>query len=212
MSEKTQRKRQGQKKKATEIADPLAEKIQELKKRIIENSRDESETQSLVFELSDLIQKRETGYKLVDIPLREIKEEIDLGPNKVYKTIRGYVYEAKGGMTTLIEHRMARVCAMFETLFELHKKAKKDKDKESDTHKLYEVFQAALMYVMQTPIFASLDEKSLFEISTAILHTFNDYVDANYNNPQPYEETEEDIKQNAELENISEGLDNVLNS
>ena len=184
--------------------------LEKLKSQIISNSKDAHFAEKLIADILREQKFQDERNKLLDIPLSEIKAERDFGACKVYRTIRGYAFEAKGGMITFVEHRMARTCAMFNSLFALCDEAEKIEDKESDTYKAYEAFNTAFQYIMQTPLFASLDEQSMFKIATSILQVFNEFAEANYTNAEVHEETEQDIKDNAELDNFNDAVKNII--
>lgn len=183
------------------------EKIGELKKRIV-GCKDPKLTEQLINQLLGLHKSTFEMNRLLDIPLSEIKDEIDLGANKIYRTIRGYVFECKGGMITFVEHRMARVCAMLNTIFELHNK----EDKTEDEQSLYNGFSTAVAYIMQCPIFSSLDERALFQNATAILNSYTEYCTENYTNAEAVDETEEDIKANIEAEQTAKAMEILADS
>lgn len=192
--------------------------LEKIKSQIISNSKDARFTEKLVDDILREQKFRDERDKLLDIPLSEIKEERDFGACKVYRTIRGYAFEAKGGMITFVDNRMARTCAMFNSLFAFCKEAEKIEEDnpetygENETYRAYDAFNSALQYIMQAPIFASLDEQSMFKIATAILQTFNEFGETNYTNAEVHEETEQDIKENIEFENINKAMEQIIES
>lgn len=184
-----------------------SEKIAELKKQIT-NCKDARQSEKLLNQLLALHKSTFEMNRLLDIPLSEIKEEIDFGATKLYHTIRGYAFECKGGMITFVEHRMSRVCAMFNTIFELNKK----EDKTEEEQEIYNQFTYAVGCVMQAPLFGSMSEQALFGIATDIIRHFNDYCESGYVEATAQEETEEDIKENIETENIAKGIEILADS
>lgn len=184
-----------------------AEKIAELKKRII-GCKDPKLTEQLLNQLLGLHKSTFEMNRLLDIPLSEIKDEIDFGANKLYRTIRGYAWECKGGMITFVEHRMARVCAMLNTLFELHNK----EDKTEEEQSLYDGFSTAVAYIMQAPIFSSLDERALYQNATSILLTYQEYCVENYTNSEAPGRTEDDYKEDAEFEQQAKAMEILAKS
>lgn len=183
-----------------------SKKIDELKKAIISNAKDARQTEKLLTEALRMQKSEVEMNRILDVPLSEVKRELDLGANKLYQTIRGYLWECKGGSYTFVEHRMSRVCALLNTLFHLDER----KDESEESKELYEHFSAAVQYVMQSYIFASLDEKTLFSIATSILTAFNDYAEENYKEVEQYQETEQDIIENAELDKASKAVEEIL--
>ncbi|MBD5381938.1 hypothetical protein [Clavibacter sp.] len=183
------------------------EQIAELKTKIV-NCKDVRQSEKLLNQLLGLYKSSFEMNRLLDIPLSDIREEIDFGANKLYRTIKGYVWECKGGMTIFVEHRMTRVCAMLNTIFELNAKENKTEEEQ----KLYDSFQTAVAYIMQAPIFSSLNEQSLFQNATAILSTFNEYCTENYTNAEAPDRTEEDYKEDAEMDIISKGIETLVES
>lgn len=180
------------------------ERIKEIQTQIISNSKDAHFTKNLIQQLSGLYQMD----KLIDIPLKDIKDSIDFGACELHKVKDGYVFIAKGGLYTFVDLRMQSICTMLQTLFDLHNKD----DKTEDENIIYENFRDAVLYIFQAPIFASMNEKSLFEIATAILKTFNDYAEEHYTNSEAVEETENDIKANNEAENAAKAMEILAES
>lgn len=186
---------------------PLNEQIKEIKDKLVSNSKDAEWTKKMTNELLSLHTRSLHQPVELEIPTKEVKETIDFGACKISRTIRGYLFEAKGGMYTFVESRMSRVCAMFNTIFELHAKENKDEEEQ----KLYNAFVDAVQYVLQAPIFASLSEISLFAIATNIRSVFNEYCKEYFEEAEATEETEEDIKANDEDEKIAKGLEVIAN-
>ena len=188
---------------AEEKRKSLNEQIAELKTRI-SNCKDVRQSEKLINQLLGLHKSTFEMNRLLDVPLSEIKESIEIGEaNILHRTIRGYAWECRGGMITFVEHRMSRVCVMCNTLFELNKV----KDNSPEDMERYNVFSNAVAYIFQSPIFGSMDEISLFEIATAILSSFNSFYDKNYTNAEAVSETEQDLLDNAEAEAIAKGFE-----
>lgn len=103
---------------------------------------------------------------------------------------------------------MARVCAILNTIFELHNK----EDKTEDEQSLYDSFSTAVSYIMQAPIFSSLDERALFQNATAILSSYTDFCTEHYTNAEAADETEEDIKENIQAEQMADALEELANA
>lgn len=185
-----------------------AEKIAELKKRII-GCKDPKLTEKLLNQLLGLHKSTFEMNRLLDIPLSEIKDEIDLGANKLYRTIRGYAWECKGGMITFVEYRMARVCTMLQTLIEMYQ----TQDSQTEEGKeLFNSFSTAVAYIMQAPIFSSLDERALFQNATAILSNYQEFCTEHYTHAEAVDETEEDIKANNEFEQMGQAIEALANA
>lgn len=184
-----------------------AEKIAELKKRII-GCKDTKLTEQLINQLLGLHKQSLHTPVELEVPCSEVKETIDFGACKISRTIRGYLFEAKGGLYTFVESRMVSVCAMLNTVFEFHNK----EDKTEEEQMLYDNFINAVQYCLQAPIFASMNEGSLFAIATEILRVFNEYCAENYTNAEYVPETEEDIKANNEMENMGRALETLANA
>lgn len=179
----------------------IGEQIAQVKQDITANSKDAHWAQKLLSKLTALQKEADNEPVELIVPCKEVKDTIDFGACKVSRTIRGYLFEAKGGLHTFVSLRMERVCAVFNTLFELSKKTD-EVDKE-----IYDAFSNAVQYIGQALIFSSLNEKSLFANATAMIHNFNEYCDEHYHNAEEVEETEEDIKENMELEKASEAME-----
>ena len=184
------------------------EQIAELKKKII-NCKDARQSEALLNHLLGLHRSTFEMNRMLDIPLSDIKESIDMGANVLHRTAKGYVWECKGGMITFVEHRMARVCTMLNTLFEMYQ----TQDSQTEEgKKLFDSFSTAVAYVMQAPIFSSLDERALFQNAMAILNTYTEYCTEKYTNAEAPERTEDDYKEDAEFEQQSAAIENIVNA
>lgn len=186
---------------------PIAERIEELKKQIAATS-DKHQVQKLLDTLLTLQRQADIEPVELIVPVKEVKESIDFGACKISRTIRGFLFEAKGGLYTFVESRMQSIYTMLDSLFQLHNKENKTDDEKN----MYNLFRDAVLYIFQAPIFASINEKMLFEISTDMLRHFNEYYDENYTNAKPHDETEEDIKANNEFENVNEAIQTLVDS
>lgn len=180
----------------------VSERIAELKTKIV-NCKDARQSEKLLNQLIALHKSTFEMNRLLDIPLSEIKETIDMGANVLYRTARGYVWECKGGMITFVEHKMAKVCTMLNTLFTLHN----IEDKADDDKTMYEALSTAIGYIMECPIFSSLDERALFGNATAILHNYTEYCTEHYTNAEAPERTEDDYKEDAEFEQHAKAIE-----
>lgn len=183
------------------------EKIAELKKRIV-GCKDPKLTEQLLNQLLGLHKSTFEMNRLLDIPLSEVRETIDFGACEISRTIRGYLFTAKGGMYTFVEYRMTSICTMLQTLFDLHSKA----DKTEDENAIYNAFSSAVLYCFQCIIFSSMNEETLYGNATDILRRFEDYANEHYNNAKPAPESEQDIKENIEEENIARGLEAIADA
>lgn len=178
--------------------------IKTLTNQIISNSKDAKWTKEMLQQLAGLYQMD----KLIDVPLKDVKDIIDFDANVLYKVRDGYVWECKGGMTTHVSVRMSRVCAMLNTIFELHNK----EDKTEDEQSLYDSFSTAVAYIFQCPIFSSLNEMALFQNATAILNSYTEYCTEHYSNAEAVDETEEDIRANNEADNAAKAMEILAES
>ena len=183
------------------------ERIAELKKRII-GCKDHKLTETLLNQLLSLHASTYEMNREIDVPISDVREVIDLGACVIKRTIKGYLFIARGGMYTFVEHRMSKVCTMLNTFFELY-----NKEEQSDEDKaIINQFINAVLLIFQAPIFASMSEESLFSIALSVMREFNRYLDDNYTNAQAPERTEEDYKADAEFEQHSEALELLANS
>lgn len=185
-------------------ATTIKDKIKEIKNRIISNSKDAEWANKMLLELVSLQKQEDVEPVELIVPTKEVRETLDFGAVKIMRTIRGYLVQCKGGMATFVELRMSAVCAMINTLFELHGKERNEEDEN-----IYEAFREAVLYIFQAPIFASLSDELLFGIATDILRRFKEYSEPKQE--IPHEETEEDIKENIEVENTAKAIEQMVN-
>lgn len=179
-------------------------KIKEVEAQILSNSKDAHFAKNLIQQLAGFYQMD----KLIDVPLKDVKESIDFGACAIHKVKDGYVFVAKGGMETHVSLRMQSICTMLQTLFDLHNK----EGKTDDDNALFDAFSSAIQYTFQAPIFSSLDEKALFQNATAILNSYTEFCTENYTNAEAKNETENDYKENAEAEAAAKALETLAES
>lgn len=183
----------------------VQKQIKALQEEMISNAKDAKWMKSQMAKLR-VMQNRITHEPMeLSVPCHEVKETLDFGACRISSTIRGYLFEAKGGMYTFVESRMNAVCEMLDTLFSLHKKADKN-ELEGEDKELYETFLDAVLYVFQAPIFSSIDQCSLFSNAASILKSWNDYAEEHYSNAEIKDDTEQDVKENIEFEKAAEGM------
>lgn len=190
----------------TKKAKKVDDKIKELKDKIVSNSKDSEWGKKMLSQLTSLQKQADVEAVELIVPTKEVKDKIDFGSCMILRTIRGYLFVAKGGLSTFVDLRMVSICAMLNTIFELHTKA----DKTEEEQQLYDSFVSAVQYVFQTPIFASLNDVSLFSVASNILSVFNEYCTENIDKATLHEETEEDIKANIAHDNIAKVLDEAI--
>lgn len=178
--------------------------INKLVNQIVSNSKDVKWAREMLGQLKGFYQMD----KLIDVPLSDIVESIDFGACVIYKLRDGFAFEAKGGVITHVSYRMTAITTMLQTLFDLHSKD----DKTEDENAIYNSFSSAVLYCFQCIIFSSLDEKTLYGNATDILRRFNEYTNEHYNNAKPTPESEQDIKENIEEENIARGLEAIADA
>lgn len=183
----------------------IKDKIKEIRVQLVSESKDAHHAEALVEELLKLHKAQESMNKLVDVPIIEVTDELDFGPWSLHKTPKGILFTAKGGMHTFVEMSMTSVYTMLNNVFEIHK----DKETYGD---MADIYISSIAYVFQSPIFASLDQPSLFSIATDILKTFNEYCENKYNKAKEPEYTEEDIKLDIDQEKMTETFESIINS
>lgn len=184
------------------------DKIKEIKAQLISISKDAHHAESLISELLRLQKQECEMNKLIDIPLSDVKETIDFGANALHRIAGGYVWEAKGGMTTVVDWRMQSVVNMLADVYKIHH-AEDDSDEHQEAFRPY---IDAVSIIMQAPIFSSLDARALFDNAASILRTFNEYTNEHYTNAEAVPESENDIRENIEAENMAKGLEALANT
>lgn len=191
----------------------LNEKIKSAKDKIISNSKDAAWTKKMLNELLSLQRQADVEPMELNVPVSEVKDTADADSFKVIRTIRGYLFQTRGGaLSTFVELKYATVCSMLDTLMGLIKKSEKEE---------YERFYIdCISYVMQAPIFAAMglslpaygkpaEHDSLFNIGTAILKEFGRFSEKHFAEAEVSAETEEDINENIAQENMAHTLENI---
>lgn len=185
----------------------IKDKIKEMEKAIVALCNDSHHATSMLNELLRLQKASDEMNMELSIPISEVKESIDYPAYSVKRTTRGILFSCKGGLHTFVESRMTATYQMLMRLFELEL----NKDNISDDMKEYvDAYKDSVAYIMQTPIFASMGEESLYSIATAILSTFNKYVEENYTNAKIHKENEQDIDENNEMERVNAAVKTLV--
>lgn len=176
------------------------DRIAEIKKEIIKNYPEGMGIEDTLEELLRLQKAECEMNKEIDINISDVIKEYPIGEAVVVKRVKqGWLFECRNGFMTFVPHNVNSVCGMLADVATLIDNGK-DKDEEGE-------FIAAVSYVFQAPIFSSLSVPVLFENATQILKGFNEYCKENYSEAKPYEETEQDHIENAEMKNISESAE-----
>lgn len=181
----------------------IDKQINDCVKEIVANSKDAKFAKSLIGKLKGLYKKEATQPVELIVPQSEVVGHKDFDSTRLTKTIRGYLFEIKGGVYTFVESRMSGVTAMLDLLYNID-----EADIEPDDRDL---FQSAILYVMQSPIFASLSQEMLFGMAAEQLRLFNEHSDKLLNR-ELKPETEADIEANNEMERVREGMEIIANS
>ena len=182
---------------------PRVERMNEIKHSIVLNHPDGLQVTEDIEELLRLHKAECEMNKEIDINISDVIKEYPIGEAVIVKRIKqGWLFECRNGFMTFVPHNVASVAGMLADVATLIENGK-DKDAEGE-------FIAAVSYIFQAPIFSSLSIPVLFENATQILKGFNSYCEEHYSDvkeaPQP---SEQDYKDTAELENISQALENL---
>lgn len=189
------------------------ERIESLKNQIATNSKDNGWAKRMLDELLSLQRQEDVEPMELCVPVAEVKDTADADSFKVIKTIRGYLFQTRGGaLSTFVEAKYGTVCSMLDTLMNLVK---------SKEHEEYEQYYIdCISYVMQAPIFAAMglslpiygkpaEHDSLFNIGTTILKEFGRFSKKHFTDAEPSAETEEDIKNNMVAENAADAIERI---
>jgi hypothetical protein len=183
------------KNKQTAVKTPQ-EKLKEAENLLLTNSKDDKFAKQLIKQIKSLQKEIDLSSVELIVPVKSITDEIDYGAVKIQRCAQGFLFTAKGGLQTLVSWRMKRVCRFLDQLFIFKEKAAENEEEA----RLRGLYAAALQYVYQAPLFASASEESLMDIATCIVDTYGKFCRENIDNAEEHEETEEDVKENIELE------------
>lgn len=186
----------------------LQEKLREAKAKIVSNSKDAHFAQSLIEELVGLQKQADIEPTEIFIPLTDIEKSYDLGAVKISKVKSGkYIFEAKGGMWTIVDMRMKGLYGSCEYLC-----GHLDHPSEDDEQRaLNQTLCEAMLYAFQAPIFCALDQRILLEVTTKLVALFGQLAEELM--PKiATPETEEDVKKNIAFENVNKAVDKIVNT
>jgi hypothetical protein len=174
----------------------------------VTNSKDAKYAHKLLDRILDLQKQIDVKSVEIMVTTSSVTDEIDFGATKIQRTAQGFLFTAKGGIQTLIGWRMQSVCNMIQPLFDFRNTPTDDEEEK----KFREIYQSAVLYILQSPIFASLSQGLMYDIATTMLRGFNEIAAEKVDNAEPTEETEADIKEEIEDENASRFIDEVANT
>lgn len=179
------------------------DRIEEIKEEIIKNHPSDMDIEEKLDELLCLQKAKDEMNKEIDINISDVIKEYPIGEAVIVKRIKqGWLFECRNGFMTFVPHNVLSVSGMLADVATLIENGK-DKDAEGE-------FVAAVSYVFQAPIFSSLSIPILFENATQILKGFNEYCKESYSDvTEAPEATEQDYKDTAEAEKISQTLENL---
>lgn len=186
----------------------IDDKIKALKEQIIANAKDAVWMKTNLSRLTSLQKQANIEAVELIVPTKEVKQEIDGGPYLYKKTPRGILFSTKGGLYTFVENRLLSTHSMLENLFVLNDKQNIDETEKQIT----EAYFSAVAYIMQAPIFASLNDETLFGMAASMLKIFSDYTAAHIDNAALNEETESDIRENEQFSQTAEALHHISNN
>jgi hypothetical protein len=152
----------------------LSDKRAEVESQLIANAKDAAFAKRLIAKLIDTQKQIDNKGFEIQVPTSTVTETVDFSTVKIQRCAQGYLFTAKGGFQTLVSWNMQRVCLMIQTLIELHNTEYEDTEEAQERKKLNEIFINSVLYVLQAPIFASLNSVAVMKIATSILKTFNE--------------------------------------
>lgn len=184
------------------------DRIKELKSQIASNSKDHKWCEKQLSELLSLHKELMQEPVELIVPAKEVTQQVDFGSWSLKRTIRGILFEAKGGMSTFVETRMQSAYGMLSQVFDLHENPSEDEEQK----KVEDMIVDAIAYTMQCPLFSSINVPSLLDNATSILTNFNKYVSENVDNDNLKDETEDDVKEFYEAEKQREFFEGLADS
>lgn len=186
----------------------LQEKLKEVKAKIVANSKDAHFANGLIDELIGLQKQADIEPTEIHIAISDVEKSYDFDAVKLTKTKVGkFIFEAKGGMWTIVDMRMQSLYGACEHICEYLDNPSNDKD----TDTLEQTFRDAMMYAFQTPILCSLDQRMLYDMMSQMLESFREYAEE-LTPKEATPETEEDIKANIDFERSGEVLEDIINT
>lgn len=186
----------------------LQEKLQEVKNKIIANSKDAHFAKSLIDALVALQKQASIEPTEIFIPTADIEKSYDFETTKLSKTRTGqFIFEAKGGMYTVVEMRMRSLYELCEHIVEYLDNPSND----TELNDMESSLRDATLYSFQTPILCSLDQRMLYEVIAKMIESFNEYAtELVTQDLKP--ETEKDIKDNIEFDNSMKAVNEIINA
>lgn len=190
------------------MEEQLKSKLKECKAKIVANSKDAHFANALIDELIGLQKQADIEPTEIHIALSDVEKSYDFDSVKLSKTKTGkYIFEAKGGMWTIVDMRMQSLYGACEHICEYLDSPSEDKE----TDELEQSLRDAMMYAFQTPILCSLDQRMLYDLMAKMLETFNAYA-TELMPKEPATETEADIKANIEFEQERKAVEELVNA
>lgn len=179
------------------------DRIQEIKKEIIQNHPADSGIDEKLEELLRLQKAVCEMNKEIDINISDVIKEYPIGEAVVIKRIKqGWLFECRNGFMTFVPHNVASVSMLFQNMEQLIIERPEDE--------LTIQYKDALAIIFQSPIFSSVQPEALWDNARNVLSNFNKFVKENYSDvTEAPESTEEHLKEDAEQENIANAFENL---
>lgn len=178
-------------------------KIEEIKKEIINNYPSDMGIEEKLEELLRLQKAECEMNKEIDINISDVIKEYPIGEAVVVKRIRqGWLFECRNGFITFVPHNVLSVVNLFSNMEHLIANTTEDE--------LTVQYKDAIAITFQAPIFSSVSPEAFWDNSRNVLANFNKFVKENYEDvTEAPEVTEEQLKEDAEAENIAQALENL---
>jgi hypothetical protein len=185
-----------------------SQRKKEIINKIIGTSNDARFAKELAYQLLDVQREIDNGADEVRVTTKSVTDTIDFGAVKFQRCNQGFLFTAKGGMITLVEWRMARLCGFIQKLFDIRDNPSEDEDAK----KTEKAFTSAMCYIFQSPIFACVTQGALYKIAACELEAYNEAVEEKLERAKDEEPTEEEYKEAAEGEAMEEAISAVADA
>lgn len=188
---------------------PIAERIADLKKQIVATTDKHLVAKHLDQLLSLQKQADKEPVELI-VPTSEVIKKIDMDTCALTKTMRGFLWETKGGLSIFISMRAMSAYQHMSTLFEILD-GTYDEENGYDKDAQQGLVQGSA-WILNLPLFAFGADILFSDVACAIrdivLVKGQEYID----NAESRPETDEDERKNIEAENVAQGIQTLIDA
>lgn len=180
----------------------LKKAIDDVVAKIKTNSKDSHFADSLVDRLLSLKGQYDVEPTRIHIEEKDVVKEYDFDASSFVKCKQCIIYHAKSGMDIIVKPSMK---LLYEHLDILLGMKEDDENLSEELKKSYDSLYSATNWILNSLIYATIDDTLFFGIANDIFKRFDDYVQSKEATLQ-----EETPKENADFEILNKAINDIV--